>query len=103
MKKNILDVSYMVYIGIVCFSLSVFFAFVFNWEAPLAIFEFLTSARARFISLNLNLISGFFWGYCIYYWAKHDKESVRLIMLLFLGPVYILYYYPKRIRGSLSR
>lgn len=55
--------------------------------------DFITSNIGLYIRSILSVLTVILWIYCIYVWAKFDKNMLRFVLILFLTAFYLIFYF----------
>lgn len=95
MKNTIIKICYIAnfILVIVAIMLPLTYFFEINYLS-----DFLVSDVGFITRSILAILASVIWFYCIYIWAKFDKNIPRLFLILFLSSLYIVFYYRKALK-----
>lgn len=90
MKNIFLKICYISNILLVVVTIMLAISYSFNIET---IYNLIFSGIGVAIRGVLVLLSMFLWIYCMMIWAKFDKKTIRIFLILFFNGIYVIFYY----------
>ncbi len=63
-----------------------------------SLLDFMTTNTGLSIRSVLSVLTAILWIYCIYLWAKFDKNMVRFVLILFLTAFYLIFYFKRALK-----
>lgn len=92
MKNIFLKTCYISNILLIVITIMLAISYSFNIDT---IYNLIFSGIGVAIRGILVILSIILWIYCLLIWAKFDKKTIRIYLLLFLNGVYVIFYYRK--------